>query len=311
MRAGSVGRDPRAGVATPGAAPDPAAPVDPAALPDPAAIGGTPAGPAEPDGSDPLQAVDPLLVRLAAMADDDEGRAALRDEIICRCIPAAHKEAVRYRRTGESMDDLTQVAVVGLIFAVDRFDPGREIPFRHFALPTISGELKRHFRDKGWGIKVSRRMQELYQEVRQTEPDLAQRLGRTPTDEDLAGDLHLSTSDIAAAREGEAMYTARSLNWPIYDDDNAAELGDLLGGPDPDIDQVTNRDALHRAIDTLPPRLATILHLRFVEELTQLQIAQRMGVSQMHVSRLISKSLTLLRQHMVTEEPVTAQAMAA
>src|SRR4029453_5273873 len=110
----------------------------------------------------------------------------------------------RYRNTGESFDDLIQVATVGLILAIDRFDPSRGIPFKHFATPTITGELKRHFRDKGWGVKVSRRMQELYHEVRITEPQLAQCLGRMPTTADLAAHLSLSEDDVLAARDGEA-----------------------------------------------------------------------------------------------------------
>ena len=124
-------------------------------------------------------AADPMLARMAKLRAKDPRRVELRDQVICQCAQEACREAGRYRNTGEPFDDLVQVATLGLILAVDRYDPRRGIPFKHFALPTIVGELKRHFRDKGWGIKVTRRVQRLYQEVRRAEPLLAQRLSRT------------------------------------------------------------------------------------------------------------------------------------
>jgi RNA polymerase sigma-B factor len=202
-----------------------------------------------------------------------------------------------------------QCATVGLILAVDRFDPDRGIPFKHFALPTITGELKRHFRDRGWGVKVSRRVQELYQEVRQAEPELAQRLGRLPSTADLAEHLNLSEPDVQAARRGEAAHATLSLNWPTAGDDDMVELGERIGGLDQAIEAVPDRDALHRAWPLLPKRLRDILTLRFLDELSQCQIADKMGISQMHVSRLITRSLTLLRRYMTAEprRPSAAQ----
>jgi RNA polymerase sigma-B factor len=256
--------------------------------------------------ADGWPAADTLLAALAALRPTDPERARLRCTIISQCAQAARREATRYRNTGEPMDDLVQVATVGLILAVDRFDPARGIPFKHFALPTITGELKRHFRDKGWGVKVSRRVQELYQEVRRAEPELAQRLGRQPTTPDLAEHLGLSEDDVRAARQGEAVHTTRSLNWPAYGDEDMAELGERIGGLDPAIEAVADRDALHRAWPLLPKRLRNILTLRFVDELSQSQIADKMGVSQMHVSRLITRSLTLLRRYMTAETRLSA-----
>jgi RNA polymerase sigma-B factor len=253
------------------------------------------------DTQDGWPAADVLLAALAGLKPTDPARTRLRCAIISQCAVAARREATRYRTTGESLDDLVQVATVGLILAVDRFDPSRGIPFKHFALPTITGELKRHFRDKGWGVKVSRKVQELYQEVRRAEPELAQRLGRLPTTADLAEHLNISEDDVQEARRGEAVYTTRSLNWPAYGDDDMGELGERIGGLDPAIEAVADRDALHRAWPLLPKRLRDILTLRFVDELSQSQIADKMGISQMHVSRLITRSLTLLRRYMTAE----------
>jgi RNA polymerase sigma-B factor len=168
---------------------------------------------------------------------------------------------------------------------------------RHFAVPTILGELRRHFRDKGWAVKVSRRMQELYQEVRAAEPALAQRLQRTPTTADLASHLQVSEEDVRQAREGEAVHSTRSFDWPGRGDD-LAELSDVIGGLDKDIEAIADRDALRRAWSTLPERLRSMLTMRFVEELSQSQIGDKLGISQMHVSRQLSRGLALLRGRM-------------
>ena len=245
--------------------------------------------------------------RAMSTARPDERR-QLREAIICECSPYARREVQRYRNTGEPMEDLLQVAVVGLILAVDRFDPERHVPFRHFALPTICGELKRHFRDKGWSVKVSRRVQELYLRINQAEPLLAQQLGRMPTTSDLAQHLSLSEEDIHTARRGEAVYTARSLNWPLRGDEHGADLGSTLGGLDHSLEALIDHDALQRAATILPPRLKDLLELRFVDELSQAQIADKLGISQMHVSRLLNRALSMLRRHMTAERPT---AMAA
>lgn len=255
--------------------------------------------------NDPLGTADRALRRLATLNPDDPLRERLRAEIINRCAPTARREAARYRHAGESMDDLTQVAMLGLILAVDRFDASRESAFKHFALPTIAGELKRHFRDKGWSVRVSRRVQELYQEVRVAEPELAQRLGRMPTVDDLADELRLSKEDVLRARDAAAAHTTLSLNHrPIVLDDGE-ELADSIGMPDAAVEAVADRDALHRALRILPERLREILSMRFLDELTQAQIADKIGTSQMQVSRLIARSLTLLRRHMMAEKPTS------
>jgi RNA polymerase sigma-B factor len=253
-------------------------------------------------GSDPLESADLALRHLATLRSDDPRRERMRSDIICRCAPAARREAARYRHAGEPMDDLTQVAMVGLILAVDRFDARRQTAFKHFALPTIAGELKRHFRDRGWNVHVGRRLQELYQEVRSAEPELAQRLGRMPTVKDLAEHLRLSEKDIFNARDAGAAHTPWSLNhrpFAAFPAEDGDELGDSIGLPDPSIEAVADRDALKRALRILPQRLCLVLSMRFVDELTQAQIASKIGASQMQVSRLISRSLILLRRHML------------
>jgi len=250
---------------------------------------------------DPLNVAEELLQRLPSLPPAE--RASRRNDIIELCAPWARREASRYRGGSEPADDLAQVAVVGLILAVDRYDPNRGVPFRHFALPTITGELKKHFRDRGWSIRVSRQTQELYQEVRRVEPWLAQQLGHVPTEAELATHLGLPLDQIRQARAAALAYRTGSLNRPRFEDDDRDEVGDYVGGPDPAFDLVINHDALCRAIRVLPERLRAVVSMRFVDELTQCQIADKIGVSQMHVSRLLARAMRLLREHMLAEAP--------
>jgi RNA polymerase sigma-B factor len=189
--------------------------------------------------------------------------------------------------------------MLGLTLAIDRFDARREIGFRYFAMPTIAGELRRYFRDRTWSVRVTRRTEELSLELRRREPELAQRLGRTPTQADLAADLGLSEDDIRNARLGITAHRAHSLNYSVLGADHEpVELGELIGGLDREMESVPDRDALRRALRLLSPRLLAILRHRYVDGLSQRKIAELMGVSQMHVSRLISRSLSTLRTHM-------------
>jgi RNA polymerase sigma-B factor len=252
-------------------------------------------------------AVEGLFATLSRLDPDDPARGRLRDHIIGLCLPGARREAARYRRTSEPLEDLVQVASLALILAVDRYDVRQGTPFKHFAVPTILGEIKRHFRDKSWSVRVGRRTQELYQELTTAEPEVAQRLGRTPTIRDLAEALGLSEDDVRAARAGEAAYTSWSLNWPELGTGDSSELHERLGSPDRDIERIPDRDALHRAWPTLPERMRLILSLRFNEDLSQSQIADKLGISQMHVSRLIARSIAMLRRHMTGAESALAK----
>jgi RNA polymerase sigma-B factor len=258
---------------------------------------------------DPLVEADAALTRLARLDPTDPAtrpaRVRLREQIIRDCLPAARREAARYRYTGESMEDLAQIAAVGLIQAIDRFDPSRGVPFRHFAAPTIAGELKRHFRDKGWTVRVTRRVQELHQEINRAEPALAQQLRRTPTVRDLAEHLRLPEADVLAGRRAGGAYSARSLNWRVSDDEDAVELGELIGSDDHALEAVADLEALRAALRALPERLRLLLSLRYVDELTQHQIADKLGISQMHVSRLITRATGILRGHMLAEGPLS------
>jgi len=189
--------------------------------------------------------------------------------------------------------------MLGLIKAADRFDPQRGVAFEKFAVPTIVGELKKHFRDSAWSLHVTRRMQELHLEISRAQPVLTQELGRSPTVADLAGYLGLSEADVLTGLDCGAAYNTRSLNSPVNVEDGATELGELLGDSDERMETVPDRQALRQHVAELPERHQRILYLRFFCDLTQSQIAKRLGISQMHVSRLLAQSLGALRGRML------------
>jgi RNA polymerase sigma-B factor len=245
-----------------------------------------------------------LAVQLAALGQldtDDPDRDRLRSEVICACLPMVRRAAARFAGRGESLDDLVQVATVGLIKAVDRFDPSRETPFVNYAMPTILGEIKRHFRDKSWSVRVSRARQELYLEISRLIPTMAQELGRSPSVADLAERLGIPEAEVLAGIDCGQAHTARSLSSPIGDDDGAV-LSDVLGETDQRLESVADRETLREAVAELPERERQILMLRFFANMTQSEIAERVGVSQMHVSRLLSRTLTALRGRLLLEE---------
>jgi RNA polymerase sigma-B factor len=234
-----------------------------------------------------------LLADLPAGADRDRVRARL----IELYIPLAEYLARRFRNRGEQFDDLVQVANLGLIKSVDGFDPTRGAAFTSYAIPMIVGELKRHFRDKGWDVRVPRRLQELRLEISKVSGDLAQDLGRSPTVADLAKKLGASEEDVIEGLDCGQAYRALSLDAPVGDagDSGATGLGDLLGGEDPDLANVENREALRPLLARLPEREQKIIAMRFHGNLTQSQIAAELGISQMHVSRLLAGALKTLR----------------
>jgi len=234
-----------------------------------------------------------LMADLPAGTDRDRVRARL----IEMYIPLAEYLARRFRNRGEQFDDLVQVANVGLIKSVDGFDPERGAAFTSYAIPMIVGELKRHFRDKGWDVRVPRRLQELRLEIGKVTGDLAQDLGRSPTVADLAARLGVSEEEIIEGLDCGQAYRALSLDAPAGDsgDANATGLGDLLGAEDPDMRNVENRVALRPVLAKLPDREQRIIAMRFHGNLTQSQIAAELGISQMHVSRLLAGALRTLR----------------
>jgi RNA polymerase sigma-B factor len=224
-----------------------------------------------------------------------DGNLAARDELVERCLPLARELARRYIYTDEPFDDLLQVASLALIKAIDRFDPDRGSKFASFAAPTILGELKRHFRDKGWSLHVPRDLQERALAVGREAEALSKRLGRSPKPREVARALGCSVEQVLEAQQAAASYEATSLDTPTTrDDDDAASLIDLLGGEDNAYELVEDRDEIASAWQTLPEMERSVLELRFVHDLTQREIGERIGHSQMHVSRLLRRALSRL-----------------
>ncbi|MGI5242872.1 RNA polymerase sigma factor SigF [Dactylosporangium sp. CA-139066] len=240
-----------------------------------------------------------LMADLPAGTDRDRVRARL----IELYIPLAEYLARRFRNRGEQLEDLIQVANLGLIKSVDGFDPTRGAAFTSYAIPMVVGELKRHFRDKGWDVRVPRRLQELRLEISKVSGDLAQDLGRSPTVADLAARLDVSEEEIIEGLDCGQAYRALSLDAPVGDGDGGANgLGDLLGDYDPDMRNVENREALRPLLAKLPDREQKIIAMRFHGNLTQSQIAAELGISQMHVSRLLAGALRNLREQLTRED---------
>jgi RNA polymerase sigma-B factor len=244
--------------------------------------------------------IEQLLLDLGRLPTGDPGRGALRARAIEQSLPFAHRLARRYTGRGEPFDDLTQVAALALIKAVDGFDPTGPYPFVSYAIPTIVGALKRHFRDTTWAIRVPRSSQELLHRVRTTSDDLTQRQGRHPSTAELADHLKVTAQQLHTAAAAGQVYHLPSLDTPGTPnaDPESAELKDRIGGVDPryaDIDDQLSPPPIRRLTRTLPEREQRILALRFTDEMTQANIAAEVGLSQMHVSRLLRHSLTQLR----------------
>ncbi|MFG2454150.1 SigB/SigF/SigG family RNA polymerase sigma factor [Streptomyces sp. NPDC048512] len=235
-----------------------------------------------------------LFERLVAL-DDGPERDAARDELVALWLPMAHRIAGRFRDRGEAMEDLRQVAALGLIKAVDRFDPARGA-FESYAVPTITGEVKRHFRDRMWALRVPRRVQELRNRVRVARRDLLERPGtKEPTPAELAAHTGLTEEEVAAGLEALESFSTLSLDAELATGDDGYSLGDTLGESDSSFDVVVDREAAKNELRRLPERERAILYMRFFEDMTQSGIADRLGISQMHVSRLITRSCAQVR----------------
>jgi RNA polymerase sigma-B factor len=237
-----------------------------------------------------------LLIRLARLPVDHPDRSSLRDRLIETHLPLAAHLARRFRHRGEPFDDLVQVARLALVKSVDGYDPSRGAAFTSYAVPMILGELKRHFRDKGWNVRVPRRLQELRLEMRNAGMELTQRLGHSPTAAEMAEYLGVTEDAVVEALECGGAYRAVSLDAPAGDEKTTAQLADLLGEVDPDIEEIEQREALRPLIAKLPKREQKIIALRFFGNMTQTEIADRLGISQMHVSRLLAHALGVLRR---------------
>lgn len=225
------------------------------------------------------------------------GDRALRNELVEEHVRLAEFLARRFSHRGESPDDLRQVALVGLLKAVERFEPDRGLQFSSFATPTITGELKRHFRDHGWAVRVPRRVQELHLELDRTVNDLSQELGRPPTPAEIALRTGVLEEDVLESMEAGSLYRLASIDAGRADDESGTSPAQRLGELDAELLAVDDRVAVGEMLAVLPERERRIVYLRFFEGLTQTEIATRVGISQMHVSRLLARSLELLGGH--------------
>jgi RNA polymerase sigma-B factor len=231
-------------------------------------------------------------------ADSTEHERA-REKIVRRCMPLAEHIAHRFDGRGEPREDIAQVARLGLVNAVNRFDVECGSDFVSFAVPTIMGEVRRHFRDNSWAVKVPRRLKELHLQLGSATAEMSQRLGRAPTPSELAAELELDREEIVEALIAGSGYNTLSMDsGGSSGDDDTPPLTETLGSYDANLDRIENHEALRPLLDALPERERTVVVLRFFESLTQSQIAERVGISQMHVSRLLARTLARLRDEL-------------
>ncbi|MGD0706231.1 MAG: RNA polymerase sigma factor SigF [Trebonia sp.] len=243
-----------------------------------------------------------LFERLSKLPADDPERAKIRSTLVELHLPLVEYLARRFRNRGEWLDDLTQVATIGLIKSIDRFDLERGVEFSTYATPTIVGEIKRHFRDKGWAVRVPRRLQELKLSLTKAIGELAQREGRAPTVSELASHLQMSEEEVLEGLESANAYSTVSLDAPDSGDEDAPAVADSLGMIDDALEGVEYRESLKPLLERLPPREKKILLLRFFGNMTQSQIAAELGISQMHVSRLLARTLAQLREGLTGDD---------
>lgn len=236
-----------------------------------------------------------MFRQLAKMEPDSPEFRRHRDRIVERCLPLASHIARRFEGRGEARDDLVQVARVGLVNAVIRYDVDTGSDFLSFAVPTIMGEVRRYFRDNSWSLKVPRRLKELHLRLGTATSELSQRLGRAPTASELAAELGMDRNEVVEGLVAGSSFNTLSIDGTAG---QAPSIAETLGGADAGLDRIENREALRPLLAALPERERAVLVLRFFDSLTQTQIAERMGISQMHVSRLLARSLARLRDQL-------------
>ncbi|MFE2534914.1 SigB/SigF/SigG family RNA polymerase sigma factor [Streptomyces sp. NPDC059371] len=236
-----------------------------------------------------------LFVEMSEL-DDGPERDALRNELVSTWLPMAHRIASRFRGRGEAIEDLRQVAALGLVKAVDGFDPSRGA-FESYAVPTITGEVKRDFRDRMWAVRVPRRVQDLRNRVRIARRELSQRPGAAdPTPTEIAAHTRLTEEEVNTGLEAMESFSALSLDAQMGPSEDGYSLGDTLSAADSSFDTIVDREAAKKELHRLPERERTVLYLRFFEDMTQARIGEKLGISQMHVSRLISRSCARVRK---------------
>ncbi|MFC8532138.1 SigB/SigF/SigG family RNA polymerase sigma factor [Nocardia sp. NPDC057227] len=264
-----------------------------------AARSGTTAG-----STDSYENIEPWFEKLAALAPGDPSREAVRGEIIARCLPLASHIARRFSGRGESFDDLLQIARLGLVLAVDRFDVERGSSFLSFAVPTVMGEVRRHFRDHTWSLRVPRRLKEIQLRIGPAVEALSHSLGRLPTAREIAADLELDLAEVTQAMVASNAYQTNSIDAASNDDGENTPLAlrDTLGREEPSYQLLEDAIAVRPLLAALPEREREVLVMRFFENRTQTQIAAHLGVSQMQVSRILTRTLAALRAQALGDE---------
>ena len=244
----------------------------------------------------------PLFAERRALPPDDPRQEQLREALITGYLPVARNIARRFAHRGDNLDDLEQVATVGLIGAVDRFEPGRGIDFLSFAVPTITGEVRRHFRDRTRTIRIPRRISRLQAAVHECTTDLTQRLGRAPRPSELADAMQVPLEEVIEVLQAHFAAYPSSLDEPAFGDDQPGHSRmAVLGNVDPGLGLIEDRMAVTPLLAQLPDRERRILQLRFFHDMTQTEIAAQTGISQMHVSRLLTRTLGTLRTQLSPE----------
>ena len=236
-----------------------------------------------------------LFALLAATHTPATARSRARGELVELHLPLAEHCARRFLHRGEPIEDLVQVGTIGLIKAVDRFDPERGVEFATYAVPTILGEIKRHFRDKGWAIRVPRRLQELRASIAGATSDLTQRLGRSPTPREIAERLGVTVDEVVEGTDSAHAYATVSLDATASNEDGVGSILEMLGATDDALHHVEMRESIRPLLESLPPRERQIVVLRFFRQMSQSQIAGEVRISQVHVSRLLGRTLAELR----------------
>jgi RNA polymerase sigma-B factor len=240
-----------------------------------------------------------LFDQLVALDPGHADWAVLRERLVGLHLGLAYSEANRFARRGEPEDDLTQVALVGLLKAIDRYDPSRGTEFSTFATPTIRGEIRRYFRDSSWALHVPRGLRELAVAIPPVVEQLSAELQRSPRPSEIAVRLGVPTERLVEALEAADSYSTVPLEVPVSD---GRSLAETMGAADAGFERVREREALRPLLQALPERERTILRLRFFEEMSQSQIAAQVGLSQMHVSRLLARTLASLRERLVAAD---------
>jgi RNA polymerase sigma-B factor len=243
-----------------------------------------------------------LLALIRADDEDDELRAAAREVIVIRYESLVRGCVHRYRDSPEPVEDLMQAGYVGLLKAINNFDPALGQNLAAYAQPCVSGEIKRHFRDKRWQIHVKRSAQELLLQVRRARGELAQDLGRSPRDEEMARHLGVSLDDLHDAQRADMVFHSHSLDAPLYGQEDPATLSELIGQEDPQVEQTLDMESVLTHWSDLPEREQRILTMRFYGNMTQAEIGERLGISQMHVSRLLARALRYLRDRLLEND---------